>query len=133
MEERCKRCLRICKWLDATDIPEFYSFKSLSASDVLTALEESLRAHTFQTLLLRQFARSQGNQLAMTFMPTLSGLETCSIALIAQCATTASGTELWFRFGVDDEVCEFEAVVDEFHRVLNETVNMLKERDSSSC
>lgn len=131
MEERCKRCLRICKWLDANDSPAIYSFESLSALDILAMLEEKLKTHSFQTLVADRFARSQGDQLAVSFVPTLSELGTSSITLIAQCAATAAGTELWFRFGVDDEVCEYPALVDEFHRVMNETVNMLKDRDAS--
>lgn len=119
MEERCRNCKRICKWLDAADEPEIYFFKYLDAEAILRTIEQTCKQFNFQTLKAKEFAYSLGNQLAITFTAPLERLRDSTIVLVAQCETLEIGVNLWFRFGVDDEFCEFPSIMDEFHNAVN--------------
>ncbi|HEY9732569.1 MAG TPA: hypothetical protein V6C89_11695 [Drouetiella sp.] len=122
MEERCKNCKRICKWLDAADKPEIYYLKFLDAEIILRTIEQTLKQYKFKTLAAREFAYSQGNQLAVTFTAPLERLRDSTIVLVAQCEPLEAGVNLWFRFGVDEEFCEFTSIMDEFHHAVSSAV-----------
>lgn len=130
MEEKCKNCVRICKWLDAHDQPASYQFAHLSPQEILDLIEQSFRRQTYGIIAPTDFARSQGNQLAMMFTPVSAKLSSSRVTLIAQCLANESGAVLWFRFGVDDELCSYADVMDEFHKALNTTLNGLNRCDS---
>lgn len=125
MEKKCRDCARICKWLEYPEVPKFYSFRSLSPSQILELLEKTFQTHNFRALTIEELAHSYGDQLAVLLIPNLAGLNDGIITLIAQCETTSEGTNMWFRFGVEDSLCGCAVIMDEFHEFLNNAIETL--------
>ncbi len=133
MEKRCRECFRICKWLESTDMPKKYTFDCLKPKQIISVVEDKYREHIFTALKLENIAISGGNQLAVV-LSVLSAADSGtgakeednpSITFIAQCESTSSGTELWFRFGVDDDVCHNFAAMEDFHALLSDLIESL--------
>ncbi len=143
MEKKCRDCFRICKWLESTDTPKKYSFDFLKPKQVISVIERRFREHQFIALVLDNLAKSEGNQLALSLSllnelaPPEEGKEVvdATITLIAQCESTSDGTELCFRFGVEEALCDKPSVMDDFHSLLNDILESLAAADflMSAC
>ncbi len=130
MENRCRDCNRMCKWLDASDMPVKYTFKQLTPEQILALIELAFRHQNTSSLKVDEIARSQGNQLVVLLSATHLVDEDSVVTFIAQSEQVATATELWFRYGVDELFCSScPLVLDEFQAMLQDVLETLYAND----
>ncbi len=132
MEKRCRDCSRICKWLDASDLPVKYTFEYLTPQQILALMKLAFSNHFISSLKIDQIAASQGNQLAL-LLSSATNLddESLTITFIAQSERGANGcTELWFRYGVDEALCRFPFILDDFQVMVLDVLETLYANDT---
>lgn len=108
MDVRCKQCPLLCKRLFSDDDPERYSFRRLTAQQVITLVDSSInRIASWHCLKIKECKRSLDDQLVvMISLGYRPDEKTNQILLIAQAANVdTKQTYLWFRYGVPESLC----------------------------
>lgn len=141
MDERCQKCLFVCKKLDAEEEPSHYLFTDLKPPQVTAIIEAVVKEHQGKLLQVKESCLSCGNQLAVLLEPTNApvtddAFDQC-LLFISQAATISDQvTELWIRYGTPAALCDQPAVVAELSALLERILLRLNQADrglSSNC
>jgi len=135
MDPRCRTCQKICKRLDAEDLPVCYRFSSLGPDKAILLMEKLTQKHQeFGHLKLSRCERTEGNQLAISLKmscPNRGISEDDQVVVVAQTETQAEMSSLvWFRFHVPTHFCERPEVVEELNSFVKQLVEFLDVSDS---
>ncbi|MBS2005161.1 MAG: hypothetical protein U0103_03355 [Candidatus Obscuribacterales bacterium] len=125
MDKRCKSCPCICKRLDSEDDPAHYRFEHLTPAEAISIVEMVAHDHRYWHIEEAAHERSTGDQLVILFRCKSNSDDCPEFVVIVQARDCNPGIDLWFRYGVPEEVCYDFSAVTELTELIKYTLKAL--------